>query len=245
MIKINDINYKGLKLAALCLLAFGYLTSSAQVKPAQKLNVLFIATDDCNTDESIYGHQEMSTPNFERLAKRGVQFNRAYCQYPWCNPSRVSLLSGLNPDKTKIFDLQTPIRKTVPDVITLPQLFKLNGYYSARVGKIFHYGVPGDIGTNGLDDSLSWEQRINPIGRDKTEENKVINLTPKRHLGAALAYLSANGTDEEQTDGKVATEAIKLMEENKDKPFFSCGWFFQATYSVRSAQKILRSVSPR
>ena len=210
-------------ITAICL-----LSSMAEAKrPPKKFNVLFIATDDCNNDESIYGHNEMSTPNFARLAKRGVQFNKAYCQFPWCNPSRVSLLSGLTPDETKIYDLETSIRQTNPDVVTLPQMFRQNGYYSARVGKIFHYGVPGQIGTNGLDDSLSWEQRVNPIGRDKTEEKKVINLTPSRNLGSALSYLAADGTDEEQTDGKVATEAIKLLAENKDRPFFLAVGFFR------------------
>jgi len=194
---------------------------------AKPINVLFIAVDDLNNDLSCYGHPLVKTPNLERLAKRGVQFNRAYCQFPLCNPSRTSLLTGLYPDEIKIYDLMTPVRQNNPDVITLPQLYKNNGYFSARVGKIFHYGVPNDIGTNGLDDSISWLQRINPIGNDKKDESKITNLLPQRNLGSTLAYLEAEGADEDQTDGKVATEAIKILDQNRNRPFFLAVGFYR------------------
>lgn len=209
------------------LLFCGWVQDTSAQSSVNKPNVLFIAVDDLNTNLSSYGHSVVKTPNLDRLAKIGVQFDRAYAQFPLCSPSRTSLLTGLSPDITQVYDLQTFFRNILPDVVTLPELFKANNYHAIRIGKIFHYGVPAEIGTNGMDDSLSWSARINPTGRDKTEEYKVVSLRPGNSLGSTLSYLSAEGSDEEQTDGKIATEAIKYLNQKRDKPFFLAVGFFR------------------
>jgi len=179
----------------------------------KKKNILFIAVDDMNNDLGCYGDPLIKSPNIDKLASQGIIFANAYCQFPLSSPSRSSILTGYRPDKTRVFNLTYHFRQDLPDITTLPQLFRNNGWYVARIGKMYHYGNPGDIGPNGLDDKITWTERINPAGMDKTTlEPLVTNYTPKRGLGSAMAYMSdRNGNDEKHTDGKVAAEAIKLM----------------------------------
>jgi uncharacterized sulfatase len=218
------------------LLAWLFCLSQLSAQP-RRPNVLFISADDLNNDLGCYGHPLVKSPNIDRLAKRGVRFDRAYTQFPLCSPSRSSMMTGLRPDTIRIYDLQMHFRETLPDVVTMAQLFQKNGYVAVRVGKIYHYGNPGAIGTHGLDDEPSWNVRVNPRGVDKDEEPLLTNLTPKRGLGASLSFYASPAPDEAHTDGKVALETIRLLEQNKDKPFFIAAGFYRPHCPYIAPQK--------
>ncbi len=193
----------------------------------ERPNVLFIAVDDLTCALGCYGDLIAKTPNIDRLAASGVCFERAFNQIPLCNPSRASVMTGLRPDKTTVYDLGRHFRDQLPDVVTLPQAFQQADYFAARVGKIYHYDVPTAIGTEGFDDPPSWNQTINPLGRDKTDEAQVFNAEPQRKISGSLSWLAAEGLDGEQTDGLIATAAIKLMQEHRNGPFFLGVGFFR------------------
>ena len=151
------------------------------------------------------------SPNIDKLAKEGALFENAHVQYPLCGPSRASLMTGMYPDQTLITKNNVLIRNTIPDVVTMGQRFRQQGYRSVRIGKIYHYDNPSAIGTSGADDIYTWDQTINPYGRDKVEEYKINTLAPRQY-GGTLSWLSAEGNDNEQTDGIAATEAIEQLE---------------------------------
>lgn len=200
---------------------------SCEQEKQGKMNVLFIAVDDLTSNLASYGDPIAKTPNFDRLSNMSVQFNNAYCQLPLCNPSRASVLTGLRPDSIKVYDLGVHFRDAVPDVTTLPQLFKQNNYWVGRIGKLYHYAVPTAIGTNGHDDAPSWHEVFNPKGRDKHDEHLITNAEPHRNISAALSWLRAEGEDNEQTDGMIAEEAVDQIIKHKDEPFFLGVGFFR------------------
>ncbi|MGB7156428.1 MAG: sulfatase [Tepidisphaeraceae bacterium] len=199
-------------------------TQSAKPKP---MNVLFIAVDDLRPQLGCYGQAQMKTPNLDALAASGLLFNRAYCQQAVCSPSRTSLLTGRRPDTTRVYDLETHFRTTIPDVITLPQHFKNGGYHTQGFGKIYH---------GSLDDERSWSVPHTPVPgpayadpktlaeiKAKREALRDQDLKPRRQnrLIKGPPWESAEVSDDDKLpDGKTASSAIKALREVKDKPFF-------------------------
>src|SRR5262245_5172690 len=189
--------------AACGFLAILLLAGQNRAADNPRLNVLLIAFDDLRPELGCYGNKLIDPPNFDALAKNGVRFERAYCQFPLCNPSRTSLLTGRQPNTTGVVDNRTYFRDAHPDFVTLPQHFKANGYVTARTGKIFH---------GGIDDTDAWtiggerrvDQKTRP-GQDPMQSDRIVKL---------------DGDGESHGDYKSATRAIELLEELKDKAFF-------------------------
>jgi len=184
-------------------------------------NVLFIAVDDLRPELGCYGRAHVRSPNIDRLARRGLLFNRAYCQQAVCSPSRSSLMTGRRPDTTKVWDLNTHFRTALPHVVTLPQHFKQHGYHTQAFGKIYH---------GGYDDAPSWSvpstgpgaPGFGPEGQALIQrlrrEAREAGRDPSRVRG--LPWEAPDVADEALNDGSLATRAIAALKEIKDKPFF-------------------------
>ncbi len=214
------------------LLALAILCGFASALPAAepRRNVLFIMSDDLNNCLGCYGDPRAKTPNIDRLAARGVRFDRAYCAFPLCGPSRNSMLTGLYPNSTGILANQQIFRQTIPSQVSLPQAFRNAGYFATRIGKLYHYNVPKSIGTSGHDDPGSWEMEINPAGVDRLkEESKIYSLLPGQ-FGGTLSWYASPSSDEQHTDGLIADNAEWVLERcarKKDRPFFLAVGFFR------------------
>ncbi len=194
-----------------------------------RMNVLFLIADDLNNMLGCYGDPLVKSPNIDRLAERGVRFERAYCPFPLCGPSRNSFLTGLYPDATGILRNGEIFRQTIPNHMSLPQAFRLAGGWAVRIGKLYHYGVPTGIGTSGNDDPASWEVQFNPAGVDKLlEEPDIFSLIPGQ-FGGALSWYASPRDDLQHTDGLVATDALWVLEraarERQRRFFLAVGFY--------------------
>ena len=187
-------------------IVFCVLSIASTVAQAEdsRRNVLFIISDDLNTSLGCYGHPQVRSPNIDRLAARGVRFENAYCQFPLCGPSRNSMLTGLYPNSSGILANGQIFRQTIPRHHSLSQALRLNGYFAARIGKLYHYNVPKSVGTNGHDDPGSWELELNPAGCDRLlEEGDIFSLSPG-NFGGTLSWYASPRKAELHTDGMLA-----------------------------------------
>lgn len=191
----------------------------------RRLNVLLIAVDDLNNRVSVYGDPIVKTPNLERIAKRGVRFDRAYCNYPLCNPTRTSLLSGKRPETTKVFDNNTPPRTFLGDqTVFLPEYFRQNGYFTARVGKIAHGAYEHQISWD-ISESRAGVPLKGPAKKAKANKEGDEDDSAAPGGGVKLSWTKTTHVDAEEPDGATALRIVELIEQNKDKPFFiGCGF---------------------
>jgi arylsulfatase A-like enzyme len=195
-----------------CIVAVGPFFSTAW---AAQPNVLFIAVDDLNDwIEHLGGHPNAKTPNIDRLAKRGVSFTAAYCSAPLCNPSRISLLTGIAPSNSGVYGNGEQLRDKLPDAVTLMQHFRNAGYTPRGSGKIFHGAKPYDPNSWDEFHVPEWGGRGKTLPRDATLSESA--WTP---------WGPSSSTDEEMFDHKVASWVISELDRTHDKPFFLAGGF--------------------
>ena len=184
-------------------------------------------SDDLNSALSGFGHPQCKTPRLDALAKRGVRFENMHCQYPVCGSSRASLMTGLYPYTNGMLGNGGNLRKNLPNVVTLSQLFRNNGYHAGRVSKIYHMGIPFEIiaGTADHDDAPSWDETVNIKAPEQNAPGERTEWSPKDKSSQTFTGVEASTGDFEHADGMAADAAIEFLKQNKDKPFFlGCGF---------------------
>jgi choline-sulfatase len=205
-------------LLAALLVAAHTLAGAAPTKP----NILFIMSDDLNTALSGFGHPECKTPELDKLAARGVRFENMHCQYPVCGASRASLMSGLYPYTNKTLGNSGTLRGSMPDVVTMSQMFRNNGYRVGRVSKIYHMGIPFEIiaGTAERDDPHSWDEVVNIKAPEQHAAGVSTMWSPKDKGSQTFEGVVASGGDLDHADGMAAEHAIRFLKKYHETPFF-------------------------
>jgi len=215
--------------------------SGAAWAATERPNVVFIVMDDMRPELGCYGRDHVVSPNIDRLAGKGMVFKRAYCQQSVCNPSRASVMTGLRPDSTGVYDLVTHFREKVPEVVTLPQHFKENGYHTQAIGKIYHPAFPGKAIGSDLGDPASWSEPIwmggpryyySPLGQkltrgvyaEKTGKSGAELEDWKKDFLRSLATEAPDVPDNTLYDGQVTDRSIALLNsmaaDDAATPFF-------------------------
>ncbi len=235
--------YKYPAINALVLLCAGSFKLLAQEKP--KMNVLFIISDDLNTHLNTYGDARVISPNIDRLASQGTQFNSAYVNYPLSLPSRSSFLTGVRPERTKVLGNRGNFRDALPNAVTLPGFFHNNGYVSVSCGKVLY--PPGQDDTTSWDMKLADFQEVDPtkpnaswgnllilqpdgsrrlfefndVDQLMDPEREKIRSLPSHQPGEKVHFWGPSElSDDGMPDGQIANAACSFLESKHDKPFF-------------------------
>jgi len=217
--------------AALMLVLSSTVYTMAKTEAPNRPNVLFIAIDDLRTSLGCYGDRLAKTPNLDRLADQGLRFNRAYCQQAVCGPSRVSLLTGLLPDRTRVWHNRNLFRDTLPNAVTLPQLFKNHEYHTQAMGKVFS-GRDREVEL----DPPSWS--VPPLLNGKGWRNYVFEANDGGSK-KGVAFEAADVDDNGYSDGRLANLAVKTLVQLKEKnqPFFLAVGFFKPHLPFNAPKK--------
>jgi iduronate 2-sulfatase len=205
----------------------------------ERFNVLFITIDDLRPQLGCFGDRQVRSPHIDKLASQGIVFERAYCQQALCGPSRTSFLTGLRPDTTKVHDIETHFRSTVPSAVTLPQLFKNNGYFTRGFYKVFHLaGFDPSLGN--LNDPPSWSEPhwlptqsvYGPEGKTQLDAA----YSKKRAAGEKIGYSNlprsvameaADVADDQMSDGEMTAAVLETIRAHAGRPFFLAAGFYK------------------
>ncbi|WP_345006813.1 sulfatase [Snuella lapsa] len=199
-----------------------------------KKNILFIAVDDLKPLLSNYGHSEMITPNFDRLAKMGVSFTNAHVQYAVCGPSRASVMTGTNPDRTRVWDLHTDFRESAPDLISMPEYLISQGYETTAVGKIYHKGSssPGH-------DGKSWSQPHQlPKNYDPKYGDAAFEYYQDPETKKQMAALKAEGEAKGLKAGKLRTYVFKRLKPSTEHAHVSDEAYQDGLYTQTALKQL-------
>ncbi len=230
--------------------AGGLATAAAGKGGAKRPNVLFIAVDDLRPQLGCYGHKEIISPNIDRLAASGIRLDRAYCQQAICAASRCSLLSGCRPDTTKIYDLDHPLRQMMPDIVSLPQLFKTNGYTTISLGKIYHHRDDDLVGWSEKPgyEKGGWKGR-GYLAPESIEDIQAMPTQPKAKKGKpdpdkvkkglGPAFEDPDVPDDAYADGIISDNAIARLQKfaADGEPFFLAVGFYKPHLPFNAPKK--------
>ncbi len=210
------------------------------VDPSPKYNILFIAVDDLKPLINSFGAKQMHTPHIDALAARSTIFKANYCQQAVCAPTRASLLTGLRPDKTKVWDLETMMRDKNPDITTLPQYLKANGYRTMAMGKIFD-----SRSVDKVHDAVSWSvPYTNKFTYATGYQNAVVGMYHSAEMKAKLNALRSQRSGNSNGDQPIKPDDIKITTESADVPDDAYFDGAMTNYAIQQLKKQKDAGSP-